>query len=75
VFSGPQSVYVGARVMLHGLRAAARNGSMGIVTSLNDERVGNNVDGDDKPISVKYGNLFLVGCGPPPSTMGGPLYG
>jgi len=61
-----RAVEVGARVMLCGLRAAARNGAMGTVSSVDDERAGVLVDGDDKPIAVKYDNLLLMGCGPPP---------
>ncbi len=67
LFSEPQVIKIGMRVMPHSLRAAKRNGALGAVISVG-ERVGVILDctAGSPPKSFKSENVFLVDCGPPP---------
>ena len=62
----PLPVQVGMRVLLHDLRATALNGKLGVVHSLSEERAAVLLDDAEKPVLINFGNLFAIGCGPPP---------
>ena len=73
VCSEPQIPRTGTRVMLHGLVAAASlNGSLGTIVEVLEAkaRVGVLLDSGSASsgslVSVKFTNIFIVACGPPP---------
>lgn len=62
----PVVVHTGARVLVHGLTKTELNGRLGEVVLCGPERAGVILDGDARPIALKYTNLYAVGAAPPP---------
>ena len=66
-YSATHGAQVGTRILLVGLKRIDLNGNLGAIISVDCERAGVLLEKTGHKMAVRYGNLLMVGTGPPPS--------